>query len=450
MYPRLYLSCLVVLLGVGGELYAMPAFAKQTGLECMMCHANNQTNLNSFGRNFANSGYTMSAQSYYSKSFIEGKDIGLNLETVLNPSVMLKARYDKGEDVSNGKGVVLQTKDEEPIESNRGLYEIFKTSTINIAGKVSDNVGSIIELREKEDKAIFGGKVVSSFETGDSYSGLAIYSTDNYGPFTGMESFSTGLYKPLRQFENHKLTNAAQAADLGSGAATGLQIFYAGENLFLTVGAYVPIQNSDGIDIGSSMIPFARLAYEQPIGNMRIIVGTYGMSGKAKASNILFDSTLEGYVPRELVELKKEAYGFDLQLEGELLSKEFLLTINSVLKNEITLDKPYLMNYIAPTVRESIYGDPSDADMRAYSIALEVYPIDALGLKVAYLRLDDDGPHTYELDKVDAKDKDAYTFGFDYSLTQNIKFTMEYSMVQAQRENVEDFTDLLAVLTISF
>ncbi|QOY55314.1 hypothetical protein HUE87_03490 [Candidatus Sulfurimonas marisnigri] len=429
------------------DLHAVPGFARQTGLECMMCHASNQSNLNAYGRDFARSGYTMSTQSG-PQSLIVGKDLGLS--TVLNVSLMLKARYDKSVGAINGKGSISETADGEPIDSNRGMHEIFKTSTINIAGKIADNVGSVMELREKEGKTIFGGKVVSSFETGDAYSGFSVYSTNNYGPFTGMESYSTGLYKPLRQFENHKLTNAAQAADLATGAATGIQVFYAGENLFLTVGTYVPMHNTDGIDLGASMIPFARIAYEQPIGDMRLIIGAYGISGSTKISNTILDTELSGYVTRELIELKKEAYGVDLQLEGDIMSKHTLLTINAVLKNKTTLDKPYLMNYITPSPKKTIYGEPADADMEAYSIEFELYPTSSLGLKVSFLSLDDSGPHTFELDKVDAKDKDAYTFGFDYSFRQNVTFTMEYSMVKPTRIDIKDYTDLLSVLTISF
>ena len=445
MHSSFLLSCFLMLFGFLDTVQAVPGFARQTGLECMMCHAQNQSKLNSFGREFARSGYMMSTETG-SQSLIKGEEIGLGLPMVLNMSVMLKARFDKGHDVINGKGRVRQTIDGEAIDSNRGVGEIFKTSTINIAGRVADNVGSIIEFREKEGKAIFGGKVIASFDTGNSYSGFAVYSTNNYGPFSGMETYNTGLYKPLRQFENHKLTNAAQASDLGSGAATGMQVYYAGEKLFATVGAYVPVHNTDGIDIGSSMIPLARLAYEQPIGDVTLVLGAYGIAGKAKASNTSFDPSLDGFIPRALVEIEKEAYGLDLQLEGYLLDMDTLLTINAVLRNKTTLSDPYLMG--DPSI--DVFGEPEDAESEAFSAALEVYPWPSFGLKVAYLNVDDRGPHILETDKIDVKDKDALTLGFDYSFRQNVKWTMEYSMVEPNKSGVGTYTDLLGVLTLSF
>jgi hypothetical protein len=436
-------------LALAESLRAVPAFARQTGLECFMCHAGNQTNLNAMGRGFARSAYQMKKEDN-SDSLVSGEKVGLGIPTVLNASVTLKARLDKGYDVINGKGYVLDTYDGEPLESNRGLYEIFKTSTLNLGGKVADNVGMLLELREKDSRAVFGGKVISSFKTGDAYSGVAIYSTNDYGPFSGMETYNTGLYKPLRQFENHKLTNAAQAADLGSGEATGVQAFYSGDVIFATIGAYVPMRSSDGLSVNGTALPFARLALERQFGDLNLIVGAYGIKGSLTAKNTALDSALSGLVPQATVRLKKEAYGLDLQLEGEAFSMESMLTINAVLRNKTTLDDASLMNYLVLPISQQVYGDPQDADTQATSVSFEIYPLSSLGLKVAYLYLDDKGPHTYELDKVDAKDKTAYTVGLDYSFRQNIMLTMEYSIVKPDRVDVKDYSDLLTVVTVAF
>ncbi|MBU0720837.1 hypothetical protein KJ877_05800 [bacterium] len=438
-------SCFLILFGFLENARAVPGFSRQTGLDCMMCHAQSQTQLNGFGRNFARTAYSMSTEDG-SQSLIVGEELKLGMPMTLNMSLMLKARYDKSYNEVNGKGKIVYTADGDLVESNRGIYEIFKTSTINLAGKVADNVGTLIEVREKQGKAIIGAKAIASFETGEGYSGLSIFSTDTYGPFTGMETYNTGLYKPLRQFENHKLTNAAQAADLGTGAATGLQLFYAGQNIFATFGAYVPVHNPDGIDIRASMIMFSRLAYEQPLGDLTLILGAYGISGKTKASNTSFDPSISGYIPRALVEIKKEAYGLDLQLEGTMLDMYTQLTMNAVLKNKTSLDNPYLMG--DPII--DVLGEPEDAHTKAYSISFELYPVSSLGLKFSYLELDDKGLHIFEPDKIDVKDKRAFTLGFDYSFRQNVKFTMEYSMVRPTKENIADYGDILSVLTISF
>jgi hypothetical protein len=270
-----------------------------------------------------------------------------------------------------------------------------------------------------------------------------------------METYNTGLYKPLRQFENHKLTNAAQAADLGTGSATGLQAYYAGENIFATLGAYVPLHHGDEIQASNSLIPFARLALEQKIGDLNLIVGAYGLKGKATADNTTWDTTLSGLIPSANVEIEREAYGFDMQLEGEVFSIPSMLTAIVVIRSKTTLDNPDLMNYApfpAHGVPQSdfIYGEPYDGENSAYSVSYEFYPTAALGLKLAYLHEDDKGPHTYETDKIDAKDKNAYSVGFDYSYRQNIAFSLEYSLVKPDREDIEDYSDLLAVVTASF
>jgi len=443
----LLLSIPILLSTLVQEASAVPAFARQTGLECMMCHAQNQSKLNSFGRDFARSAYTMSTESG-SQSLIDGEKLGLGIPMVLNMSMMLKARYDKGDGMINGKGIVLQSSNGDDIDANRGIYEIFKTSTVNIAGRMSNNVGGIIEFREKEGKAIFGGKVATAFETGDGYTGLVINSTNNYGPFSGIESYNTGLNKTLRQFENHKLTNAIQASDLGSGPSTGIQAYFSGYNFFATVGVFVPAHNSDGIDLGGSMIPYARIAYEIPMDELTLIVGAFGMKGTAKASNTSYYTGLIGSVntPQALVGVTKESYGFDVQLEGTLQEMPLIMTIAMVPQNRTTLSDPSLM------VDEpaKIYGEPEDAEMSAYSIDLSLAPRPSWSVKIAYLSVNDTGPHYYLLDKIDVKDKDAVTLGFDYSFRQNIKFTMEYSMVEPKKDGIENFSDLLSALTISF
>lgn len=440
---------IIFLITIAESLQAVPAFARQTGLDCMICHTQNQTKLGSFGRQFARSAYTMSTETG-PQSLIDGEEIGLGIPMVLNMSAMLKARYDFSNNMTNGKGEILQTTTGEPIESNRGIYEVFKTSTINLAGRVANNVGTIIEFREKEGKAIVAGKVSTAYEAGSGYAGLSIFSTNNYGPFSGMENYNTGLYKPVRQFENHKATNAAQASDLASGAATGIQVYYGGKNLFLTVGAYIPVHNTNGIDIGKDFIGFARLAYEQPIGDLTLIVGLYGLSGTATASNTSIDPALSGLAPQRLVGITKDSYGIDMQLEGSVADVSLLLTANAVLQNKTTLSDASLMVYDAVVDKYDVYGEPEDADTEAYSVELAVYPWSTLGAKISYLTLDDRGPHTYQPDKIDAKDKEAVTVGFDYSFRQNIMFTMEYSMVNAKRIDIEDYNDLLSVLTISF
>ncbi len=443
----LFLSTLVLLVSLSENALAVPGFARQTGLECMMCHAQNQTKLSRFGREFARSGYTMSTESG-AQSLIDGEAIGLGIPMVLNMSLMLKARFDKSDGAINGKGRVLETVDGEPTDSNRGIYEIFKASTLNIAGRVANNVGTLIEFREKDGKAILGGKVAVAYEMGSGYTGLAVYSTNNYGPFSGIESYNTGLYKPLRQFENHKVTNAAQASDLGSGPATGLQLYYGGDQLFVTLGAYVPAHNSDGIDIGNSMIPFARIAYEQPIGDLTLVVGAFGINGTSTASNTTFYPPLSGVIPQALVGIKKESYGFDLQLEGIIFDIDTLMTFVAVPKNKTTLSDSTLM--VDDPANPTIIGEPEDADNEAYSVDLSIHPWPSLGFKVAYLKADDNGPHIYEEEKIDVKDKEAVTLGFDYSFRQNVLLTMEYSMINAKKEGIENYSDLLTVLTISF
>src|SRR3989339_1399646 len=71
------------------EAAAVPAFARQTGMACTACHAQHFPILNSFGRAFKASGYTMMG----AQGKIEGDH--LSLPDTLNMSMLTKIRYQK-------------------------------------------------------------------------------------------------------------------------------------------------------------------------------------------------------------------------------------------------------------------------------------------------------------------------------------------------------------------
>src|SRR5271169_4336593 len=69
------------------EASALPVFARQTGMACNACHFQHFPLLNSFGRSFKNSGFTlMGAQGK-----VEGDD--LSLPNVVNAAVLTSMGY---------------------------------------------------------------------------------------------------------------------------------------------------------------------------------------------------------------------------------------------------------------------------------------------------------------------------------------------------------------------
>ena len=202
---------LLALLGLSNEAQALPMFGKQTGLDCTACHLQHMPKLNSTGRSFAASGMTQS-----------NKKVDANGSKMdLNPSIMFKSMYEETWDLPNSSGTLKTT------PTDGGDTSIPKTASLFLGGKVTDNVGALINASYKKDEDnSLNGKIVYANEVKDGYWGTALYTVDNFGAFSGMENYNSSLYKVLKTFDMKKLANAFQATGIGAGAATGVQLYY--------------------------------------------------------------------------------------------------------------------------------------------------------------------------------------------------------------------------------
>jgi hypothetical protein len=387
--------------------------------------------LNRFGREFARSGFTMSSMSG-PETLIEGSDIGLGLPAVLNGSAVLRASYTRSSDDGNSTGEATGTE--------RGELGVFDRSVLFFGGRFAENVGGIAKLSANNSSTSSGGtfglsgKVTIAYDMFEGIGGITLYSEGGTGPFSGMESYNTGLYTPLTMFQNSKKTNAAQATGVGAGAATGLQAYYGGAGLFASLGLYVPAQNSAGLDIGTSLIPFGRIAYEIMVGSWTLTPGAYGIKGSAKMSQ----EVLSGNPTGGLVSIEKEAYGLDLQAEGTLADMAVMLILQGVLKNETTFD-PSTITHL---------GSLRAADDRAVSLEFQLNPISRLGLKAALLGYDTKDVSVGQGLRI--IDKNAYSFGINYGFRQNLLFDVEYTYTDPKDSTFDTSSDIYLMATVAF
>ncbi len=411
---------------------ALPGFARQTGKSCSACHTQNMPKLNSYGRHFALSGFTLYNDKSEVQSLIEGSDIALGLPAVLNISAVLKARYiysSEQQRADNG----------DVIGAERGELQVLEGSGLYFGGRFADNVGGIVSLTgdPSEDRdVVFGGKGVFAYPTFDGYSGLSLYSTQINGVFSGMEFYNTGLYAPLKQFEYPNTTNAAQATGLGRGPATGLQAYYGDDRLFVTAGLTVPSQNSEGIDAAASLIPFGRIAYNLPLGGWNIMAGLFGLSGNAEAS----DQSLDGLLidaKANIVQVHKEGYGLDLEATGDIAGMTTMTTVNIVMKNIVDITPAGALT--TPSLQQT--------DNRAASVEFQINPIAPLGVKAAYLYYDDINTAD-NLEFVRAYDYNAFSLGANYLFRQNIIVDFQYSYNHPA--TVDDYHDFYVSAAVAF
>jgi hypothetical protein len=413
---------LLAVIGLTNEAQALPMFGKQTGLDCKACHLQHIPKLNAVGRKFAASGMTQSIKEADENS--SGMD--------LNPSVMFKSIYEKTWDLPTSSGKIKET------PTSNGDLAVPKTASLFVGGRVSEKVGAIVNLsyKDNEDNSI-GGKVVYANKIENGYWGMAVYSSDNFGPFSGMENYNSSLYKPLKTFDMRKLSNAFQATKLGSGSATGVQLYYDKDNLFRggdhvfgSLGMYAPAQDNRYMDLSSNILPFARVAYEYPVGDFNLILGAFGIVGGSTVSST------------EPMRLNRETYGMDFQVEGMMFEKSVSLIMSNVFHNKLTYTG------VGSEVEEfdDVFND-------AFSVEGEVNLTPDFGVKAAYMTMNDRYTYPHESKYVNIKDIDrAITIGFDYSfaLYLPMKLSVEHAWAKPYLDQVKDYRDLMVTLNVLY
>lgn len=370
---------------------ATPAFAKQTDMSCMACHYQNIPKLNSFGREFKLSAYTMVG----TKEIKAEQTGGLALPSTLNFGFVTKARVLKEGDTD------LKT-------------EIFDEAAFIFGGKIADGVGTSMEFGE----GLIGGKIAFTKETSAGRVGLTYFMTDALGAFSGTEVYSTGLYRPVRQFENRKKANIFQKLGMGAGAATGIQAYYSGYGLVATVGQYAPaMANSAVTDFTFKTL--ARASYNMNIAGFDMALGGYYLGGDVTelvAMNAGNDKVHEVDVDA----LDRESTGLDLQIEGDVAGMPLMLTAGYVLTNTYSNDT---------------------ADMTGFSAGVQVNPLDVLGLKAGMLMTSDntsgEGGET------------SMIVGTDYMYAQNVRLCLEVSNTSFE-DGTDSEVDILFMSMIAF
>ncbi len=203
---------------------AVPAFARQTGMACNVCHDQAFPSLNAFGRAFKADGYTMTG----GQSMIEGDY--LSMPMALNMSFIAKIRYDKTNG-NTGTG------------SDEGQIQWPDEAAFLVGGKLAENVGFLLEVgtagivvEDDEGLALLGSKIhFNAAQVGATRLSVVPFSTDALGVAYGFELLNTGALRSQRPIENRTGYSAAQALGTGSGSATGIALVASSHNTMSTI-----------------------------------------------------------------------------------------------------------------------------------------------------------------------------------------------------------------------
>ena len=247
------------------QAQAVPAFARQMGVSCNTCHFQHFPMLNSFGRAFKASGYTMT-----STPLIETDDI--SLPSNMNAAIFSNLRYQQ----SDG------TKETTAHTSNDGEWILPGETSLFIGGRVSSHVGALVEgdvgSAGAGDGSVFLAsiKVPIVFSVSNTISlGIVPFSA-GLGPAHAFETLNTGAVG--NHFMNLVHTTSMSASqyvqiaysqdEVDDNLAEGIGAYAASSDFFVTVAAWS--HNHGSIDIaGASADPsssYFRAAYTPQIG----------------------------------------------------------------------------------------------------------------------------------------------------------------------------------------
>lgn len=261
------------------EASALPAFARQTGMECSACHQQHFPVLSGFGRAFKAGGYTMMG----TQALVEGER--LSIPSTLNAAILAKIRYVK----DNTPGMNPTTN--VPTNTGNGQLQFGDELSLFFAGRVAENIGFMFE----GNTVAAGGALLAGLKLPMSHDFGAVkltavpFTTDALSVQYGFELSSGGVMRANRWAESRRETSAIQYnADRGAdaGNATGVALVAHNDMGFINFTkwspSYAPGSNGQQTATPSTSIMtnnYLRVAATPSIGDWALVAGLGAMRG---------------------------------------------------------------------------------------------------------------------------------------------------------------------------
>lgn len=262
------------------DAQALPAFARQTGQNCVSCHAGGQfPELTPYGRMFKLTGYTIGARA-------------------LPFSVMGVVNYAKISDISKS--------DDPAADFQKNGTPAFSSGSLFIAGKLTDNIGLFSQITydnyagQNANGDFFGHSQADNFDLRyadrfvDAHRDLIVGVSLNNNPSLS-DPWNTAAawmqYVPAASLSSHQFADAnTPFPGFGSGGnIAGVSAYLLwNQTLYAELGTYKTANQalsfmSAGIDdasktkLSGSNNPYWRLAFTHEWGPHNVMLGTSGM-----------------------------------------------------------------------------------------------------------------------------------------------------------------------------
>jgi hypothetical protein len=281
-------ALLSLIIGIYGLLLSMPqaqavpAFARQMGVPCNTCHFQHFPMLNAFGRAFKESGFTATGTP-----LIESDNFSLPAN--LNAALFTNIRFQQ----SNG------AKDPTAHTSNNGEWIIPGETSLFIGGRISPNMGGLVEGDVGASGTSPGAGFLASIKLPFIYSvtdtinvGVVPFSA-GLGPAYAYETLNTGAvgnhFMNLVHITSMSAMQFIQVAysqeEVDGNLAEGVAAFAASDTFFVTVAKWSP--NHDIVDaFGASAAmtsDYVRVAVTPQVGSWDLGFGAQYFGGNSNA-----------------------------------------------------------------------------------------------------------------------------------------------------------------------
>jgi len=388
----LYLAGALAVFSFAQEALAIPAFARQTGMACSACHFQSFPILTKFGKAFKMGGFTMMGAEVK----VEGEQ-GLSIPDTLNMAVVLKARYKKtgGTDTADATNANLST--------NSGRIDLPDEFALFAAGRVSENIGALIEISiagAPGNAGVANFKVPFVFDINDTKLGMVPFSGDA-GAAYGFDLFATGSNTTGRVIENAEGYSVAKY--LGTHTpVSGVAIFVANDDFHINV---TPWAQGDQVTAGGGTATklggnYLRAAWTPSVADWDIGVGVQNFSGNSQKGIATIDPTTT----------RDSATIFDAQAQGAVADMPLGIYASFGRASGQTAGAVNTFNSGAET--RSAFGILAD---------LGVIP-ERLGVQFGFIRA-----KTGALLNGSNETDNAFTLGARYKFRQNVNMGIAYT-----------------------
>jgi hypothetical protein len=281
----MWVIALALIAAAAPNAYAVPSFARQTGLPCSSCHTT-IPELTPFGRLFKLNGYTTSTLPQITEKGGGGGRTGVNIANFLPLSAFIQLSD-------------TQLAKPQPATQN-GNFEFPQSASLFLAGAFSNHIGGFIQVTydgqgdhfswDNTDIRIsnvgrFAGKTVVYGATLNNNPTVEDLwnSTPAWGfPYVSSDTAPTAVAGTLIDGTLAQDVAGAGAYAMWNDHLYGAASFYRSEHL----GNSQPNPGTGAAYNIRGIAPYWRLAWQQTMGNNYLEVGSYGMHADSTPNDI--------------------------------------------------------------------------------------------------------------------------------------------------------------------